>query len=196
MTYDFISISCVLVMLASFSFLSCHTCQGVNKFHTTLEFTSVNSLFVLQNSTTARKGGNALLTYLKAFFVRHESEYVTSDSDLKVNRTIYPDAVSCDRMRLIGPKCHQLGPINLFTWRVPIRKQTRFASTRLNFESWCKQSFNTLKWKDDVISESYGSWTSVNIIICQYYHLYMFWPLFGTLPIRCTSLGHFRSVPK
>ena len=45
----------------------------------------------------------------------------TSDSDLKVNRNIYPDAVTCDRMRLIGPKCDQLGPIdivylkNLFT---------------------------------------------------------------------------------
>ena len=35
----------------------------------------------------------------------------TLDSDLKVNRNIYPDAVTCDRMRLIGPKCDQLGPI-------------------------------------------------------------------------------------
>ena len=34
----------------------------------------------------------------------------TSDSDLKVNRNIYPDAVTCDRMRLIGPKSGQLGP--------------------------------------------------------------------------------------
>ena len=36
----------------------------------------------------------------------------TSDSDLKVNRNIYPDAVTCDRMRLIGPKCDQLGLIS------------------------------------------------------------------------------------
>ena len=36
----------------------------------------------------------------------------TSDSDLKVSRSIYPDAVTCDRMRLIGPKSGQLGPIN------------------------------------------------------------------------------------
>ena len=28
----------------------------------------------------------------------------TSDSDPKVNRNIYPDAVTCDRMSLIGPK--------------------------------------------------------------------------------------------
>jgi len=35
----------------------------------------------------------------------------TSDSDLKVNQNMYPDAVTCDRMRLIGPKCDQLGPI-------------------------------------------------------------------------------------
>ena len=34
------------------------------------------------------------------------------DSDLKVNRSIYPDAVKCDRMPLIGPKSGQLGPIN------------------------------------------------------------------------------------
>ena len=36
----------------------------------------------------------------------------TLDSDLKVNRNIYPDLVTCDRMRLIGPKNGQLGPIN------------------------------------------------------------------------------------
>ena len=36
----------------------------------------------------------------------------TSGSDLKVNRNIYPDAVTCDRMRLIAPKSGQLGPIN------------------------------------------------------------------------------------
>ena len=33
----------------------------------------------------------------------------TSDSDLKVNRNIYPDAVTCDMVRLIGPKCDQSG---------------------------------------------------------------------------------------
>ena len=35
-----------------------------------------------------------------------------SDSDLKVNRNIYPDALTCDRMRLIGHMCDQLGPIS------------------------------------------------------------------------------------
>ena len=30
------------------------------------------------------------------------------DSDLKVNRNIHPDAIACDRMRLIGPKWDQL----------------------------------------------------------------------------------------
>ena len=34
----------------------------------------------------------------------------TSDSDLKIDRNIYPDAGECDRMRLIGPKMGQLGP--------------------------------------------------------------------------------------
>ena len=40
---------------------------------------------------------------LKAFFVGHSSEHKTSDSDRKVNRNIYPDAVTLDRMRLIDP---------------------------------------------------------------------------------------------
>ena len=49
---------------------------------------------------------------LKAFFVRHSSEYKTSDSDRKVNRNIYPDAVTRDRMRLIDPNSGQLEPIH------------------------------------------------------------------------------------
>ena len=49
---------------------------------------------------------------LKAFFVRHSSEYKTSDSGRKVNRNIYPDAVTRDRMRLIDPKSGQLEPIH------------------------------------------------------------------------------------
>ena len=48
---------------------------------------------------------------LKAFFVRHSSEYRTSDSDRKVNRNTYPDAVTRDRMRLIDPKSGQLGTV-------------------------------------------------------------------------------------
>jgi len=35
----------------------------------------------------------------------------TSDSDLKVNRNIYPHAVTWDRMRHIGPKSGQLEPL-------------------------------------------------------------------------------------
>ena len=48
----------------------------------------------------------------KAFFFRHSSEYKTSDSDRKVDRNIYPDAVTRDRMRLIDLKSGQLGPIH------------------------------------------------------------------------------------
>ena len=36
----------------------------------------------------------------------------TSDSDVKVSRNVYPDALTWDRMRLIGIKSGQLGPIN------------------------------------------------------------------------------------
>ena len=49
---------------------------------------------------------------LKAFFVRHSSEYKTPDSDRKVNRNICPDAVTHDRMRLIDPKSGKLEPIH------------------------------------------------------------------------------------
>ena len=49
---------------------------------------------------------------LEAFFIRHSSEYKTSDSDRKVNRNIYPDAGTRDRMHLIEPKSGQLGPIH------------------------------------------------------------------------------------
>ena len=45
-----------------------------------------------------------------------------SDSDLKVNRNTYPDVVTCDRMRLIGPKCNQLGPINIVYLKSPNEK--------------------------------------------------------------------------
>ena len=60
---------------------------------------------MLYNSTKKRQ-------HLKAFFVRHTSECETSDSDRKVNRNIYPDAVTRDRMRLIDPKSGQLDSIH------------------------------------------------------------------------------------
>ena len=49
---------------------------------------------------------------LKAFLSDTHQSMKTSDNDLKVNRNIYPDAVTSDRMRLIGAKCDQLGPIS------------------------------------------------------------------------------------
>ena len=63
----------------------------------------------LYNSTKKRQH---YFDILKAFFVRHSSEYKTSDSDRKVNRNIYPDAVTRDRMRLIDRKSGQLEPIH------------------------------------------------------------------------------------
>ena len=63
----------------------------------------------LYNSTKKRQH---YFDILKAYFVRHSSEYRTSDSDRKVNRNIYQDEVTRDRMRLIDPKSGQLGPIH------------------------------------------------------------------------------------
>ena len=59
----------------------------------------------------------------------------TSDSDLKVNRNIYPDAVTCDRMRLIGPKCDQLGPINIVYLKSPNEKTNSFCPHKTGFWS-------------------------------------------------------------
>ena len=57
----------------------------------------------------------------------------TSDSDLKVNRNIYPDAVTCDRMRLIGPKCDQLGTINIVYLKNPNEKTSSFCLHKTGF---------------------------------------------------------------
>ena len=42
-----------------------------------------------------------------------------SVSDRKVDRNIYPDAVTRDRVRLIDPKSGQLGPIHHFLVEEP-----------------------------------------------------------------------------
>ena len=62
--------------------------------------------------TTAQKAATFFRHAEELIFVRHSSEYKTSDSDRKVNRSIDPDAVTRDRMRLIDPKSDQLGPIH------------------------------------------------------------------------------------
>ena len=82
--------------------------------------TSIMSKCVLLNwhsivyFTIARNSGNILLTYRKAFLVRHSSEHKTSDSDRKVDRNMYSDAVARDGVRLIDPKGGQLGTIHHF----------------------------------------------------------------------------------
>ena len=49
---------------------------------------SLKGLLVLQNFSTTRKSGN-ISHILKAFFVRHSSEYETSDSDRKDIQNLY-----------------------------------------------------------------------------------------------------------
>ena len=49
---------------------------------------------------------------LFSFFVRHSSEHKTSDSDRKINRNIYLDGATRDRIHLIDPKSGQLEPIH------------------------------------------------------------------------------------
>ena len=57
----------------------------------------------------------------------------TSDSDLKVNRNIYPDADTCYRLRLIGPKCDQLGPITIVYLKSPNEKTSSFVLYKTGF---------------------------------------------------------------
>ena len=54
----------------------------------------------------------------------------TSYSDLKVNQNIDPDAVTCDRMRLIGPKSDQLGPIDHCLLEESQKENELFLSTQ------------------------------------------------------------------
>ena len=65
----------------------------------------------------------------------------TSDSYLKVNQNIYSDAVTYDKMRLIGPQCDKLGPINIVYLKVP-NANTEFLSTQdWDFEICLHQDF-------------------------------------------------------
>ena len=68
------------------------------------------------------KSGNILLTYITFFSSDTHQSMKTSDIGLKFNRDIYPDAVTCDRMRLICPKFDQLGPINIVYLESPNEK--------------------------------------------------------------------------
>ena len=57
----------------------------------------------------------------------------TSDSDLKVNQNMYPDAVTCVRMRLIGPKFDQLGPIRIVYLKSPNERKNSFCLHKTGF---------------------------------------------------------------
>ena len=46
---------------------------------------------------------------------------------------MYPDVVTCDRMRLIGPKSGQLGPINIVYLKSPNEKTNSFCLQKTGF---------------------------------------------------------------
>ena len=58
----------------------------------------------------------------------------TSDSDLKVNRNMYPDAVTCDRMRLIGPKC------DIAEYAIAVCATCKLLLSVLNLKQVCETS--------------------------------------------------------
>ena len=84
-----------VVELVSCQLLPCSSCNSKER--------------KLHNSTKKRQH---YFDILKAFFVQHSSEYKSLDSDQKVNRNIYPDAITRDRMHLFDPKSGQLEPIH------------------------------------------------------------------------------------
>jgi len=53
----------------------------------------------------------------------------TSDSGLN----IYPDAVTCGGMRLIGPRCDQLGPTGTVCLKSPGGKTNSFCLHKTGF---------------------------------------------------------------
>ena len=55
------------------------------------------------------------------------------DNDLRVKRNIYPDAITCDRMRQIGFKSGQLGPITIIYLKSPNEKTNSFSQHKTGF---------------------------------------------------------------
>ena len=68
--------------------------QPKNDCLTLKDLQHLNSLLVLQNFTTAQKGGNILFTYKKLFSSDTHQSMKASDGDLEVSRNVYPDAVN------------------------------------------------------------------------------------------------------
>ena len=67
----------------------------MNRAYKSIRDQSSWSLRIILNFTSARTSGNILLTYLEAFYSSDTHQSMkTSDSDLKVNQNIYPDAVN------------------------------------------------------------------------------------------------------
>ena len=64
-------------------------------------FVTFYNTVLSNNYLSTKKRQYSFDTLRSLFFVRHSSDYKMSDSDRKGNRSIYPDAVTRDRMRLM-----------------------------------------------------------------------------------------------
>ena len=94
----------------------------------------------------------------------------TSDNDLKVNRNIPPDAVTCDRLRLIGPKSGHLGPIDHCLLEESQWENELFLST----QHWVL----SLDVRPSLVQSSFSHWDSSS----KQWLTGPNWPLLG--PIR------------
>ena len=96
------------------------------------QFICLNSLLELQNFVTARKRGK--ISYiLTAFFVRHSSEYETSDSDRKV---IQNYIARCGYTWLDESKLPQewpISPITIIYLKIPSEKMKSFCLHKTGF---------------------------------------------------------------
>jgi len=71
-----------------------------------------NSKLIAIRTLPKHEKAATFFSHTKRFFSSDTHQTMkTSDSDLTVNRNTHPDAATCDRMPLIGPKSVQLGPI-------------------------------------------------------------------------------------
>ena len=110
------------------------------------------------------KSDNILFIYWKLFSSDTHQSLKTSDSDLKVDGNIYLDAVTCDRIRLIGPKCDQLGPINHCLLEESQWENEVFLSIHDWVLSLDVNRFQTLKWKDDLACPMIRKFSSVYVL--------------------------------
>ena len=102
------------------------------------------------------------LTYWKAFFfVRHSSEYETSDNDRKVIHIARCGYTWLDESK--WPQEWPISPITIIIWRFQEKRWNLSVYTRLGFESWYKQIPKHLNEKTICLAQ----WSSFHLSVLE-----------------------------